>query len=88
LAWEKWGQDLVRGVVFMTAVAVALAPPSFAQPGPLPTAEAGVTAFNLEQLDAILAPIVLCPDELLTQTLDGVDLSVAGRRRLALARKE
>jgi Protein of unknown function (DUF3300) len=65
----EMGRDLVRGVVFMTAIAMALPPPSFAQPNPVPTAEAGATEFNLEQLDAILAPIALYPDELLTQTL-------------------
>ena len=53
----------------MTAIAVALPPPSFAQPKPVPTAQAGATEFNVEQLDAMLAPIALYPDELLTQTL-------------------
>jgi hypothetical protein len=62
-------RNLVRGVVFMTAVPVPLPPPSFAQPKPVPVAEAGATAFNIERLDAMLAPIALYPDELLTQTL-------------------
>jgi len=53
----------------MTAIAVALPPPSFAQPKPVPTAQAGATEFNVDQLDAMLAPIALYPDELLTQTL-------------------
>jgi hypothetical protein len=62
-------RNLVRGVVFLTAIAVALPPPSLAQPKPVPIAEAGATEFNVEQLDAMLAPIALYPDELLTQTL-------------------
>jgi hypothetical protein len=53
----------------MTAVAAALPPPTFAQPKPAPAAQAGATEFNVEQLDAMLAPIALYPDELLTQTL-------------------
>ena len=62
-------RNLVRGVVFLTMIAVALPPPSFAQPKPVPVAETGATEFNVEQLDAMLAPIALYPDELLTQTL-------------------
>jgi hypothetical protein len=62
-------RNLVRGVVFLTAIAVALPPPSFTQPKPVPVAETGATEFNVEQLDAMLAPIALYPDELLTQTL-------------------
>jgi hypothetical protein len=62
-------RNLVRGVVFMTAIAVGLPPPSFAQPKPVPIAEAGATEFNVKQLDAMLAPIALYPDELVTQTL-------------------
>jgi hypothetical protein len=57
-------RNLVRGIVFITAIAVALPPPSFAQPKPIPVAEAGVTEFNVEQLDAMLAPIALFPNEL------------------------
>jgi hypothetical protein len=62
-------RHLVRSIVFVTAIAVALPPPSFAQPKPAPIAEAGATEFNVEQLDAMLAPIALYPGELLTQTL-------------------
>jgi hypothetical protein len=69
LSGEEMSRKLVRGVVFMTAIAVALPPPSFAEPKPVPVAEAGATEFNIEQLDAMLAPIALYPDELLTQTL-------------------
>jgi len=45
----------------MTAMAVALPPPSFAQPKPAAVAEAGASEFNVEQLDGILAPIALYP---------------------------
>jgi hypothetical protein len=62
-------RQLVRWVVFVTAIAVALPPPSLAQPRPAPVAQTGATEFNVEQLDAMLAPIALYPDELLTQTL-------------------
>ena|SRR5271166_5695081 len=65
----EMSRNLVRGVVFLTAIAVALPPPSLAQPKPVPVAEAGATEFNVEQLDAMLAPIAFYPDELLTQTL-------------------
>jgi hypothetical protein len=62
-------RNLVGGVVLMTAIAVALPPPCFAQPKPVPIAGARATEFNVEQLDAMLAPIALYPDELLTQSL-------------------
>lgn len=55
--------------VLAAALAVALPPPCFAQPKPAPVAVAETTEFNVEQLDALLAPIALYPDELLTQTL-------------------
>ena len=62
-------KDLVRGVVVVATIALALPPPSaFAQPK-LPAAEAAATVFNVAQLDAMLAPIALYPDELLTQLL-------------------
>jgi hypothetical protein len=60
---------LYAPIAFVTAIAVALPPPSFAQAKPAPEAEAGATEFNVEQLDALLAPIALYPYELLTQTL-------------------
>jgi Protein of unknown function (DUF3300) len=64
-------RHLVHSIVFVTAIAVALPPPDcFAQPKPAPvTQTAGATEFNVEQLDALLAPIALYPDELLMQTL-------------------
>ena len=62
-------RNLVGGVVFVAVIAVALPPPSLAQPKPAPAPQAGAAEFNVEQLDAMLAPIALYPDELLTQTL-------------------
>jgi Protein of unknown function (DUF3300) len=62
-------RNLLRSIVFVTAFAVALPPPSFAQPKPAPAAQTEATEFNVEQLDAMLAPIALYPDELLTQLL-------------------
>jgi hypothetical protein len=60
----------LRGVVVVTTIALALPPlQAFAQPKPTPVAEAAAREFNVEQLDAMLAPIALYPDELLTQTL-------------------
>jgi len=35
----------------------------------VPVAQGETTEFNVEQLDAMLAPIALYPDERLTQTL-------------------
>jgi hypothetical protein len=53
-----------------TAIALAVPPPAIAQPKPVATTpESEASAFNVEQLDAMLAPIALYPDELLTQTL-------------------
>ena len=63
-------RDLLRGVVVVTTIALALPPlQAFAQPKPTPVSEAAAREFNVEQLDAMLAPIALYPDELLTQTL-------------------
>ena len=65
-------RNLLRGVVVVTTIALALPPlQAFAQPKPTPTpvSEAAAREFNVEQLDAMLAPIALYPDELLTQTL-------------------
>jgi hypothetical protein len=61
----------IRGVVLVSTIALASPPPeAFAQPKPPPVAQsAAATQFNVEQLDAMLAPIALYPDELLTQTL-------------------
>src|SRR5689334_12702553 len=42
----------------------------FAQPAPAPVAQAPeAQSFNVQQLDALLAPIALYPDSLLTQVL-------------------
>jgi Protein of unknown function (DUF3300) len=62
-------RKLIRGIAIVTAVAVALPSPSFAQPKPAPGIEVEAKEFNVEQLDAMLAPIALYPDELLTQML-------------------
>jgi hypothetical protein len=63
-------KHLVRGVVVVTALALALPPPdAFSQPKLAPVTDAEVREFNAEQLDAMLAPIALYPDELLTQML-------------------
>jgi hypothetical protein len=60
---------LARSITLLIAVAVALPPPSMAQPKPASVAEKEATESNVQQLGAILAPIALYPDELLTQTL-------------------
>jgi hypothetical protein len=57
-----------RAVFVVTALAVAL-PPSFAQPKQAPVTQEAVTDFNIEQLDALMAPFAVYPDELLTQVL-------------------
>ena len=63
-------RNLLRGVVVVSTIALALPPlQAFAQPKPTPVSEAAAREFNVEQLDAMLAPIALYPDELLTQTL-------------------
>jgi Protein of unknown function (DUF3300) len=62
-------RNLLRSVAIATAVSITVPSPSPAQPGPLPTAQSEAKEFNVEQLDAMLAPIALFPDELLTQTL-------------------
>ena len=62
-------KQLIRAVAVVTATALALPPPgALAQPKPALTAPAA-SEFNLEQLDAMLAPIALYPDDLLTQIL-------------------
>ena len=59
----------LRGVAFIIGMAVAVPPfPTYAQTA-APAAEATATEFNVEQLDAMLAPIALYPDELLAQAL-------------------
>jgi hypothetical protein len=62
-------RGFVRGVAVAAAITLAVPPQAFAQPQ-LPVAEAAATTqFNIQQLDAMLAPIALYPDELLTQIL-------------------
>ena len=64
-----WDGIPLRGVVIVAAIVLAMPPPSFAQLKPVPTGQAEAKEFNVEQLDAMLAPIALYPDELLTQIL-------------------
>jgi len=71
----------------ITAIAVGLPPPSFAQPKPVPVAQGETTEFNVEQLDTMLAPIALYPDELLTQTLMASTYPLRIVCRLTRARK-
>ena len=59
-------RTLYRSVALVAALSVVLPPPSWAQA----TAAADTaTVFNVEQLDALLAPIALYPDALLAQVL-------------------
>ena len=61
-------KHFVRGVVIMTTIALALPSPQLVAQPTLPAATAAITGeFNVEQLDAMLAPIALYPDELLTR---------------------
>ena len=62
-------KHLVRGIVVVTGIALAVPPPALAQLKPTPVANAEAQTFNIAQLDALLAPIALYPDELLTQIL-------------------
>ena len=59
--------SLYRGVALIAALALVVPPPGFAQT--TPAADDTATVFNVEQLDALLAPIALYPDALLAQTL-------------------
>ena len=74
---SHWGRlriskHLMRGVVVVSAIALAVPlPPAVAQPKLPAASEASATEFNIAQLDAMLAPIALYPDELLTQMLMG-----------------
>jgi hypothetical protein len=56
--------DLMRGVVFVTAIGVAVLPPAIFAQAPKPAVEAVAAEFNVEQLDGMLAAIALYPDEL------------------------
>src|SRR5260221_13842397 len=52
----------VRGVVVVSAIALALPPQAFAQPKPVRWRKsATATQLNVAQLDAMLAPIALYP---------------------------
>jgi len=62
------GRNPIRAIVVLTTIALALPPPNaFAKSTPIVHLEA--TNFSTAQLDAMLAPIALYPDELLTLTL-------------------
>jgi hypothetical protein len=59
----------LRVAIAATSVARAFPTPGvIAMPSPI-SVQAEVKEFNIEQLDAMLAPIMLYPDELLTQIL-------------------
>ena len=61
---------LFRGVAVFSAILLAVPPPTaFAQPKLPASTEAAATEFSVAQLDAMLAPIALYPDELLAQLL-------------------
>jgi hypothetical protein len=69
-------RNLVRDIVLVTSFAVALpTPEAFAQPTasavipPATVIQSTATEFSVAQLDAMLAPIALYPDDLLTQML-------------------
>jgi hypothetical protein len=63
-------RSCISTVALLVAVALAPPPPVFAQATkPVPAAQTEQSEFNIEQLDALLAPIALYPDELLTQLL-------------------
>src|SRR5258708_7386526 len=69
-------RNLVRGIVLVTSFAVALPPTeAFAQPiatakiPPATVTQSTATEFSVAQLDAMLAPVALYPDDLLTQML-------------------
>jgi Protein of unknown function (DUF3300) len=64
--------SFARGVALATSLAVAAPPPTTFAQNLKPAAvavEATATRFNIEQLDALLAPVALYPDPLLTQLL-------------------
>src|ERR1700743_582952 len=64
--------SFVRGVAIAASLAVAAPHPTVFGQNLKPAAvavEATATTFNVEQLDALLAPIALYPDPLLTQIL-------------------
>jgi len=43
----------------VTAIAVALPPPSFTQPRPAPVSQEAATEFNIEQLAELMAPFAV-----------------------------
>jgi hypothetical protein len=59
---------LYRSVALIAALSLVVPPPSFSQPSPAAAGDS-TTVFNVEQLDALLAPIALYPDALLAQVL-------------------
>jgi hypothetical protein len=60
--------NFYRGVALIAALSLTMPSPLFAQTNAA-APQAATTTFNTEQLDALLAPIALYPDELLTQVL-------------------
>ena len=64
--------NFARGVAVAASIAVAMPPPAAVAQAlkPVPVSvEATATKFNVQQLDALLAPIALYPDPLLIQML-------------------
>ena len=75
--WQVWRKAMRTGALRMCSIVVAMslvplpAPAQVAAP-PAPSAPEDAAAtrdFNPEQLDALLAPIALYPDDLLVQVL-------------------
>ncbi len=56
-------------LVSCTALLIGTAPAPLQAQAPPATQQAGAQGYNVEQLDALLAPIALYPDQLLTQIL-------------------
>ena len=73
---RRIGLRLMAGSLCMSLVAAGFPLPLQAQDAPAPTSQDGTAAtstadqgYTVEQLDALLAPIALYPDQLLTQIL-------------------
>jgi len=65
---QRWLTMLAAASLLVPGVPSALAAPP--PPAPAPVQQApGADAFSVEQLDALLAPVALYPDQLLTQLL-------------------
>ena len=61
-------ERLFRSAALFAALSLLVPAPTFAQTAPA-AAGAELNSFNAEQLDALLAPIALYPDALLTQVM-------------------